>query len=715
MSTLLEVVRAPHARSTPEQGQRIPPLVGTLLLCLYLAVANAQTIAPAGAGWPTYGGDPGGLRFSKSSQITRNNLGQLHPVWTFHTHALGTYPASYGTPNFETTPVLSGDTLYFTSPYDVVFALDARTGAERWHFDPKLGELFGDGGMVTSRGVALWPLGAVSESSDCARRVFLATLDARLLAIDASTGHLCSGFGNNGSIDLRSGVHFQGLGYYGMTSPPTVVGNVVVVGSSIIDFKQVDIESGLVRGYDAVNGKLLWSWEPLPWAEKQPVRTGGGNTWGVISADPELGYVYLPTGAASPDYYGGMRPGDDRDANSIVALDAATGKKVWSFQTVHHDLWDYDIAAEPVLFTWRDNTPAVAVTTKMGMIFLLDRRTGQPLVPVEERPVPQSDIPGEKTSPTQPFQNIPTLSPLTMNLSDSSSYQRSPRDADICRKQLASLRYDGIYTPPSLQGSLEYPGPIGGVTWGGAAIDPNTGILYAGTNRLAVAIRQVPRHGVEQVMRRIAPSLMWFASKRKLCIAVLLAAFLIGCVLRRSFNPGWIPIVLFSAGAGLFTWRYMNEVRPGEPTLFRGGYTIYSQFKTPYVMQSQPPVDSRGITCTPAPWGGITAVNLNTLTKVWENPLGSVVPGKHTGVVSFGGPIVTASGLVITAGTQEPWMHVFDSATGRELSQLPLPVPASAIPMTYTLDGRQYIVIAAGGHRDGFSPLGDSLIAFAVK
>ena len=303
-------------------------------------------------------------------------------------------------------------------PYDVVFALDARTGAERWHFDPKLGELFGDGGMVTSRGVALWQLGAVSESSDCARRVFLATLDARLLAIDASTGHLCSGFGNNGSIDLRSGVHFQGLGYYGMTSPPTVVGNVVVVGSSIIDFKQVDIESGLVRGYDAVNGKLLWSWEPLPWAEKQPVRTGGGNTWSVISADPELGFVYLPTGAASPDYYGGMRPGDDRDANSIVALDAATGKKVWSFQTVHHDLWDYDIAAEPVLFTWRGNTPAVAVTTKMGMIFLFDRRTGQPLVPVEERPVPQSDVPGEKTSPTQPFQNIPTLSPLTMNLSD---------------------------------------------------------------------------------------------------------------------------------------------------------------------------------------------------------------------------------------------------------------------------------------------------------
>lgn len=196
---------------------------------------------------------------------------------------------------------------------------------------------------------------------------------------------------------------------------------------------------------------------------------------------------------------------------------------------------------------------------------------------------------------------------------------------------------------------------------------------------------------------------------------MLIAALLIGCVRRRSLNPGWIPIVLSLACGGLFIWHHMNEVRPREPNLFRVGYSIYPQFKTPYIMQSQPPVDSQGITCTPAPWGGITAVNLNTLTKVWENPLGSVVPGKHTGVVSFGGPIVTASGLVITAGTQQPWLHIFDSATGQELRQLPLPAPASATPMTYTLDGRQYIVIAAGGHRDGYGPLGDSLIAFAIN
>ena len=253
-----------------------------------------------------------------------------------------------------------------------------------------------------------------------------------------------------------------------MTSPPTVVGNVVVVGSTVGDNQQVDIESGAVRGYDAISGKLLWTWEPLPWAERQTIRTGAGNVWGVISADPSLGLVYLPTGSAAPDLYGGMRPGDNRDANSIVALDAATGRKVWASQVVHHDIWDYDIPSEPILFTWRGTTPAIAVTTKMGMIFLFDRRTGQPLVPVEERPVPQSDVPGEQTYPTQPFQNIPPLAPLVMSMSDSSSYTRSPADVEVMPQatcQLSAMKASSHRK--SLKGSLNYPGPTGGVNWGG--------------------------------------------------------------------------------------------------------------------------------------------------------------------------------------------------------------------------------------------------------
>jgi quinoprotein glucose dehydrogenase len=683
---------------------------------------------PPGEGWPTYGGDPGGTRSSTSSQITRANLDKLHPVWTFHTHALGTYPANYGEPSFETTPVLSGDTLFLSSPYDVVFALDARTGAERWHFDPKLGVLAGTGAKVTSRGVALWPLAAVLKPNEppCSRRVFIGTLDARLMAIDAANGQPCTDFGEHGSVDLRQGVHDTNQGTYSVSSPPTVVGNTVVIGSAVLDSQQVDIESGLVRGYDAVSGKLIWSWEPLPWAAQQKVRTGAGNTWSIISADPALGLVYLPTGSPSLDYYGVTRPGDDRDANSVVALDAATGKKVWAFQVVHHDLWDYDIASEPVLFTWRPNTPqatpAVAVTTKMGMIFLLDRRDGHPLVPIEERPVPQSDVPGEVVSPTQPFQNIPTLAPLTMSFNDSDSYHRSAADAEICRIQLSSLRYDGMYTPPSLRGSLHFPGPIGGVHWGGAAIDPATGILYADTNRIAFAVRLVPRYGVENGEHNLRLFLVELSKRRKICLAVVLLFVLFSCLRRRSLRPGWPALILMLACATLFLWRYRNEVEAQKPhtldtrpTLFRVNYPIYPQRGSPYVVETQEVVDSHQAPCTPAPWGGITAVNLNTLTTAWEKPLGTRIPGEHTGTGNFGGPIVTASGLVITSGTPDPWLRVFDAATGAELQRLPLPVPAVSTPMTYTLDGRQYIVVAAGGHGDGFSALGDSLIAFAVQ
>jgi quinoprotein glucose dehydrogenase len=684
-------------------------LIGTLPL-----TAQARALPSVGEGWPTYGGDPGGLRFSHSSQITRSNVDQLHPIWTFHTHAVDKKEQREQLPSFESTPVLSGNTLYLTSPFDVVFALDARSGAERWHYDPKLKPLTPKG-IVTSRGVALW----AGKANICNNRVFVGTLDARLLALDATTGQPCNNFGENGTVDLSRGVHFQGIGFYGMTSPPTVVGNVVVVGSTVGDNQQVDIESGAVRGYDAISGKLLWTWEPLPWAEKQEIRTGAGNVWGVISADPSLGLVYLPTGSAAPDIYGGMRPGDNRDANSIVALDAETGKKVWAFQVVHHDIWDYDIPSEPILFTWRGTTPAIAVTTKMGMIFLFDRRTGQPLVPIEERPVPQSDVPGEQTYPTQPFQNIPSLAPLVMN--GQSSYRRPPVDEELCREQLAGIRYEGIYTPPSEKRTLNYPGPTGGVNWGGAAIDPNTGILYANTNRIASVTRLVSRrrakieHFEDDITHRLLGPYFF---RKKFWTFLLVFVFLFASVLRRSFNPGWAPLVVLIVGAAFIGGNrlYYSQPHPAEvPEIDHFGHELSPQRKSPYLIDRNPIVDSRGFSCTPAPWGAITAVNLNTLTKVWERPLGTVVPNQQTGIRNFGGPIATASGLVITAGAEDLWLRVFDSATGEELQKVQLPVPAVATPMTYTLEGRQYIIVAAGGHGDGTTPLGDSLIAFAVN
>jgi quinoprotein glucose dehydrogenase len=498
-----------------------------------------------------------------------------------------------------------------------------------------------------------------------------------------------------------------------MTSPPTVVGNVVICGSVVGDNQQVDPESGAVRGYDAVTGKKLWQWEPLPWAQQQKVRTGAGNTWGVISADPALGMVYLPTGSAAPDIYGGMRPGDNRDANSVVALDAATGRKVWAFQVVHHDVWDYDIASEPILFTWRGSVPAIAVTTKMGMIFLLDRRNGHPLVPIEERSVPQGGAPGEQLSPTQPFQNIPALAPLDIHDRSVSTFQRSAEDEAVCRKQFAELRYDGLYTPPTLSGSIAYPGNLGGVNWGGAALDPATGILYADTNRLASATRLVPRHSWEIYSGKIEDLLF----RVVLWAGLIVAALLVDSLRRGRVRPGWATMVVVLACVGVFGGSAVHDFfSPPAKVLMLDhfGYELSPQRRSPYYVERHPLLDGSGHNCTPAPWGGITAVNLNTLTKVWEKPLGSMVPGQMTGVVNFGGPIVTSAGLVFTAAAEDPWLRVFDAATGEELRRLRLPLPGVATPMTYTLDGVQYVVIAAGGHGDG-SPLGDAMVAFGVQ
>jgi quinoprotein glucose dehydrogenase len=301
--------------------------------------------------------------------------------------------------------VLFHGSLYLTTPFDEIIALNPSTGVERWRYQPPLSEL-NEGDLITSRGVATWDGGGAGE---CAQRIFTGTDDGQLVGVDAATGRPCEGFGEHGSVDLKVGL--AGLArVFHVTSAPTVLGDVVVVGSSIPDNIAVKMARGTVRAYDVRTGRQVWTWEPIPWATTQKMPTGAGNVWSTIAADPALGLLYLPTGSASPDYYGGMRPGNDRDADSVVAVEAATGRKVWAFQVVHHNLWDYDVPSEPLLFTWHGNVPAVAVTTKMGMVFVLDRRTGTPLFPVEERPVPKSDVEGEVASATQPFSSLPPLS-----------------------------------------------------------------------------------------------------------------------------------------------------------------------------------------------------------------------------------------------------------------------------------------------------------------
>jgi quinoprotein glucose dehydrogenase len=381
---------------TSAMSTKIASLGVFALLVAFVSPQQAQQTDS----WSTYNGNLAGQHYSQLRQINQSNVKTLRVAWTFHTGEFKTPGVANSRAAFEANPIVWHDTIYLSTPFNRVFALDAANGKQIWLFDPKINRN-ATIGIVTSRGVALWHSSRKDEmSADCSSRVFVATLDRRLIAIDASTGQPCQDFGSHGSVDLSESIHLLDKTWYEFTSPPTVVKHVVVLGSSVGDNQGVEMASGAVRGFDARSGKLLWSWEPLPWAQNQHPRTGAGNAWSVIAADPQHGLVYVPTGSPSPDFYGVYRPGDDRDADSVIALEAATGKRVWGFQTVHHDIWDYDIAAEPVLFKFRNRIPAIAITTKTGMVFVLNRLTGVPLYPVYERPVPRSDVPGEKTSPT---------------------------------------------------------------------------------------------------------------------------------------------------------------------------------------------------------------------------------------------------------------------------------------------------------------------------
>jgi quinoprotein glucose dehydrogenase len=692
-------------------------------IALAFATASGQTQQQA-AQWPTYGGDPGGMRYTPSQQITKANVTQLTLAWTFHTGSVGKNRPGTDGSSFETTPILFHDELYFTSPFDEVFALDPATGVALWQYDPKIINN-PTVGLLTSRGVAAWSAPAArmartaSTSAPCSGRIFVATMDARLIALDAATGQPCSNFGNAGTVDLSKNVdnHHASDPYF-FTSPPTVIGDLVVIGSAIGDNQRVDIDSGVVRAYDCRSGRLVWTWDPIPWAQNQKVRTGAANAWGVIAADPEHNLVFVPTGAPSPDFYGGLRPGDNRDANSVVALEATTGRRVWGFQVVHHDLWDYDVAAEPLLFTWHNNIPAVAITTKQGMIFVLNRLTGEPLFPVTERPVPQSDVPGEQTSPTQPFQDIASLSPLTPPVG--AKLGATPQDDAFCRKAIGTLRYEGIYTPPSIPGTVLFPGSLGGVNWGSASFDPAGGILYANTNRYAFEIRLVAHPTPRQ--QQLSNLLDNPSQLVAICTsAAILIVLLITMVLRRSFAPGrpTLAIVVTMTLVGFVVLQYFAHRPPSPPraiprSVEHFGHEFSPQSETPYAIDRVPLVTPSGMPCAVAPWGTVSAVNLNTGKPVWQSPLGTLIPGQHTGTINLGGDVVTAAGLLFTGASEQPLLRAFDSTTGEELWTGDLPAPAQSTPMSYMIAGRQFVVVAAGGHGAFGTPISDALVAFAL-
>ena len=636
------------------------------------AIAVAQEI-----GWEANGRDIQGTRYLPAREITRENVHRLEPAWTYRTgEADGAIFATEKETSFESTPLVVDGTMYVGTPLGRVIALDPATGRERWVYDPKIARdvEYGD---FASRGVSSWLDSEAPAARACHRRIFAATAQSQLVALDARAGKPCAGFGRNGMVDLTQGLRIPPFepGAYSMTSPPVVVNGLVVTGSSVADNTRPDLPSGEVRAWDARTGALKWSWDPVPqnpadpahreWRGATAHRTGAANAWSVLSADPERGLVYVPTGSAAPDYYGALRLGDNRYANSIVALRAATGEVAWAFQTVHHDLWDYDNAAPPALVTLRRDErkiPAVLQATKSGMLFVLDRETGTPMYAVEERPVPSSDIPLEEAARTQPFTAItPPLSPHRFTVDD--VWATNDADREACRAAVAGLRNEGIFTPPSVKGTLVLPSNIGGAHWGGLAVDPERQIAVVPVNRVAAMVQLIPRQGFD---------------------------------LKRARK---------------------DDERLGHD------YEYNMMHGTPYVMRRRILLSPSGMPCTPPPFGTLVAIALRSGTRLWESPLGSVAGlvgpemaarlAPDWGSPNLGGPIVTAGGVVFIAAALDRALHAFDIETGRELWRGALPASGKATPMSYRLaSGEQYVVVTAGGG-DVWGK-GDHVVAFRL-
>ena len=498
-------------------------------------------------------------------------------------------------------------------------------------------------------------------------------MDVELFSIDGKTGKLCDDFGNKGIVNLRKGLGNHPDTYYWSSSPPAIIGDKLIVGGSVIDNLSINIPGGVVRAYDIRTGELIWYWDPIPPGKEAVLdddgnhlyQRGTANVWSIISTDPDLNMIYLPTGNASPDYYGGHRKGLDYYNSSVVALNADTGEVVWHFKTVYHDVWDYDVPSQPTFYDVEKDgkiIKALAQTTKMGLVFLLNRETGEPIFPVEERKVPQGSLEGENLSKTQPFPTKPLpLNPI--NFDPDEAYGFTFWDRGYCKRTAKKLRNEGLYTPPSLQGSIHYPSAIGGNNWGGPAIDHSRNVMVVNTMNLASLIVMIPRKDCNKSLEELA----------------------------------------INDTQARFTAIEQNE---GIPYCNLRSMGFFSPL---------------GVPCTKPPWGTLTAVDLNTGDHLWNVPLGTskdIAPFPFwwiKGAPNMGGPTVTASGVTFIAATSDYYLRAFNTETGEELAKFRLPTGGHATPMTYkNKDGRQFVVIAAGGHWAVGSPASDHLIAFAL-
>ncbi|MFL6624404.1 MAG: pyrroloquinoline quinone-dependent dehydrogenase [Sulfurifustis sp.] len=637
-------------------------LVPAFLVCNLIAIAASAD----DGGWPTYGGDPGGSRYSPLAQITPANVKQLKVAWTFRTGDLGHDFVGGKALTFEATPILYDGALYFTTMETNVVAIDAASGKLRWRYDTHTRRDLRFASPA-SRGVSLWVDTAAPSAKACRARIFAPTLDARLLALDAATGKLCEDFGNRGQIDLSKDVRAEnspGWQQYSVTSPPAILGDKVIVGSAIGDNRAVQLELGIVRAFDARSGRLLWSWDPIPrnrsnpvyreWSDAGAKLTGAANAWAPLSVDARRKLVFVPTGSASPDYFGGERPGPNRWADSVVALNGDTGKFVWGQQLVHHNLWDYDAPAQPVLVDIDHDgkrVPGVIQATKTGLLFTFDRATGRPIFPIEERPAPQDAVPGETPSRTQPFPVAPPPLVRHARITPDDAWGLTFWDRGKCRALIERSRRGDIYTPPSTQDTITIPGAAGGMNWGGIAFDPVRQIAVVNSMDAPFVVALVPR-------------------------AELSAAS-----------------------------------KSSEYTKFQ----FARQIETPYGMRRRPFLSPFGAPCVKPPWGTLAAVDMVNGTIKWQVPLGNLpYIGTNVGMPNIGGAVVTASRLIFIAATIDDRFRAFDIETGKLLWEVKLPAGGQASPMTYSINGRQYVVIAAGGHGGLDTTRGDYVIAYAL-
>lgn len=656
--------------------------------------------AEAGAEWTAYGGTTGGRRYSTLDQINTANVAELEEAWTFRSG--DTMPehgyASYASQN---TPLKVGDFLYTCTPSNQVFALDPATGDALWQYDPDVPDasmepLFSaacrtvayfDDGDPAGRPEAVATIPAVEGAmgpvprggANCHRRIYVATADGRLVALDAVGGFVCEGFGENGTVDMTQGMGLRQTGFASNTSGATVAGGLLILGQQVSDNQRRDAPSGVVRAYDAITGELRWAWDALrpdpqaPLAPGEIYPRGTPNAWNPISADEDLGLVYLATGNAAADQWGGNRtPEEERFTAAVVALELATGATRWSFNSVHHDVFDYDLGAQPMLVDVPiegENRRAILQLSKTGNMFLLDAATGTPLRPIEERPVPQGAAPGDWVSPTQPqsvfFPNIggrPGRDPKEIDARH--AWGLTPVDAALCRIDFHRLRYEGMYTPPTTEGAglLLFPGTLGGMNWGGGGFDPGQRLLVTNNSRQPNLVVLHPREEVQD----------------------------------KAVGSGGV--------------RKDQEITP--------------HLGTPFGITRPVWLSALDIPCIAPPWGFLTATDIDTGEIAWTRPFGTGfdvgplgIPTRlkiPVGTPNLGGPLVTAGGLTFIGATQDNYFRAFETATGRLLWQARLPAGPQAGAMAYEHEGRQYVAISATGHAQMQTTPGDYLRVYAL-